>query len=154
FLNEFAVNYREYNYNPQAVNFSEFGETYRLHEAGNPLNPNGGITILNLGGADSRQDIVDEVLTFRNDLTFNDIEWNGFHTIKMGAKFSRQNYQVTKEFGRNPLFYYDVDGRADLSGSTTVPYRVELGNAFPSVDLTNNVIGLYIQDDWQITDKL
>ena len=154
FLNELTVTYREYNYNPQAVNFSDFGRTYRLHEAGNPLNPNGGINILNLGGADSRQDIVDEVLTFRDDLTLNDIEWNGFHTIKMGAKFSRQNYQVTKEFGRNPLFYYDVDGRADLSGSTTVPYRVELGNAFPSVDLTNNVIGLYIQDDWQITDKL
>src|SRR5690606_4454615 len=76
FLNELTITQREYNYNPQAVNFSEFGRTYRLHEAGNPLNPNGGITILNLGGADSRQDIVDEVLTIRDDLTFNDIEWN------------------------------------------------------------------------------
>lgn len=154
FLNEFAVNYREYNYNPQAVNFSDVGETYRYFDPAQPVNPRGGSAILNLGGADSRQDIVDEVLTFRNDLTFNDIEWNGFHTIKLGGKFSRQNYQVTKEFGRNPLFYYDVDGRPELSGSTTVPYRVELGNAFPSVDLTNNVIGLYIQDDWQITDRL
>ena len=154
FTNELTVTQREYNYNPQPINFSSFGETYRLHEATSPLNYFGGIAIINLGGADSRQDIVDEVLTFRDDLTFNEIEWNGFHTIKIGAKFSRQNYQVTKEFGRNPLFYYDVDGRADLSGSTTVPYRVELGNAFPSVDLTNNVYGLYIQDDWQITDKL
>ena len=153
FTNELIVTQREYNYNPQPINFSSFGETYRLFDPG-PPNYFGGANIINLGGADSRQDIVDEVLTFRDDLTFNEIEWNGFHTIKMGAKFSRQNYQVTKEFGRNPLFYYDVDGRADLSGSTTVPYRVELGNAFPSVDLTNNVYGLYIQDDWQITDKL
>ena len=161
FLNELTVTYREYNYNPQAVNFSDVGETYRLFE--NDTNPGlpgfqpdyfGGANILNLGGADSRQDIVDEVLTFLNDLTFNDVEWNGFHTIKLGGKFSSQNYQVTKEFGRNPLFFYDVDGRPELSGSTTVPYRVELGNAFPSVDLTNNVIGLYIQDDWQITDQL
>ncbi|GAA0869348.1 TonB-dependent receptor [Brevundimonas basaltis] len=159
FVNELTVTQREYNYNPQPINFSSFGETYRLHTDTNPapgFQPNffGGDTILNLGGADSRQDIVDEVLTLRDDLTFNEIEWNGFHTIKIGGKFSRQNYQVTKEFGRNPLFYYDVDGRPELSGSTTVPYRVELGNAFPSVDLTNNVIGLYIQDDWQITDKL
>lgn len=161
FTNELIVTQREYNYNPQPVNFSSFGETYRLHETdtdpgapGFQVNYFGGVNIINLGGADSRQDIVDEVLTFRDDLTFNEIEWNGFHTIKMGAKFSRQNYQVTKEFGRNPLFYYDVDGRSELSGSTTVPYRVELGNAFPSVDLTNNVYGLYIQDDWQVTDKL
>ena len=160
FLNELTITQREYNYNPQPVNFSSFGETYRLFENDTSPAPGfqpdyfGGANIINLGGADSRQDIVDEVLTFRDDLTFNEMEWNGFHTIKIGGKFSRQNYQVTKEFGRNPLFYYDVDGRPELSGSTTVPYRVELGNAFPSVDLTNNVIGLYVQDDWQITDKL
>ena len=161
FVNELTVTQREYNYNPQPVNFSTFGQTYRFHENDtDPVAPGfqvdyfGGANIINLGGADSRQDIVDEVLTFRDDLTFNEIEWNGFHTIKMGGKFSRQNYQVIKEFGRNPLFYFDVDGHPELSGSTTIPYRVELGNAFPTVDLTNNVYGLYIQDDWQITDKL
>lgn len=150
FLNEFAVDYRNYNYNPEAANFSTYGQSYRIFESG--YDPFGGVTILNLGGADSRQDIVDNVLTFRNDLTFNEVEWNGFHTIKMGAKYSHQNYQVTKEFGRNPFFFYDLDGNA--SGDPTVPYRVELGNSFPSVDLNNTVIGLYIQDDWQITDKL
>ncbi|RZJ32483.1 MAG: TonB-dependent receptor [Brevundimonas sp.] len=161
FLNEFAIDYRDYNYNPQPVNFTDVGETYRLFEQDtNPGLPGfqpdyfGGVNILNLGGGDSRQDIVDGYITLRNDLTFNDIEWNGFHTVKIGAKYSMQNYEVNKEFGRNPLFYYDVDGRPELSGSTTVPYRVELGNAFPSVDLDNNVIGLYIQDDWRITDQL
>lgn len=161
FVNEAAIDYRNYNYNPQAVNFSDIGRTFRIFD--NDTNPNqpgfqpdyfGGATILNLGGADSRQDIVDETLTFRNDLTFNEVEFNGFHTIKLGGKYSHQNYQVTKEFGRNPLFFFDVDGRPSLSGSTTVPYRVELGNAFPDVDLTNNVIGLYIQDDWRVTDQL
>jgi hypothetical protein len=67
---------------------------------------------------------------------------------------SFQNYQVNKQFGRNPLFFYDVDGRPELSGSTTVPYRVELGRSFPEVDLDNTVIGLYVQDDWRITDQL
>jgi len=162
FLNEFAVDYRNYNYNPTAVNFSTFGQTFRLFErdtdGGRPgFQPDffGGDNIINLGGADSRQDIVDETVTFRDELTFNDLEFfRGFHTVKLGGKVSIQNYQVNKEFGRNPLFYFDVDGRPELSGSTTVPYRVELGNAFPSVDLTNNVYGLYIQDDWRITDQL
>jgi hypothetical protein len=150
FLNEMAVDYRNYNYNPTAVNFDDPGASYRIFENG--YDPFGGVTILNVGGANTRQDITDEALTFRDDLTFNDIEMNGFHTIKMGFKYSKQNYTVIKEFGRNPQFYYDLDGNA--SGDADVPYRVTLGNQFPTVDLTNNVYGLYIQDDWQITDKL
>ncbi|MDY6923028.1 MAG: TonB-dependent receptor [Pseudomonadota bacterium] len=160
FLNELAVDYRKYNYNPQPVNFSAFGESYNIFEDSDPatpgvqINPERGIGILNLGGSDSRQDIVDEALTIREDLTFNDVEWKGFHTIKMGAKYSMQNYQVTKEFQRNPLFFYDLDGRPETSGDPDVPYRVELGRPLPAVDLKNNVIGLYIQDDWRITDQL
>ena len=160
FLNEFAVDYRQYNYNPGAANFTDVGRSYRRFQDANQDTPAfdpdyfGGATILNLGGRDSTQDISDNALTFRNDLTLTDIELNGFHTIKMGAKVSLQNYQVDKQFGRNPFFYYDLDGRPELSGSDTVPYRVELGRSFPSVDLNNEVIGLYIQDDWQITDQL
>ena len=160
FLNEFAVDYRQYNYNPGAANFTDVGRSYRRFQDANQDTPAfdpdyfGGFTILNLGGRDSTQDISDNALTFRNDLTLTDIELNGFHTIKMGAKVSLQNYQVDKQFGRNPFFFYDLDGRPELSGSSTVPYRVELGRSFPSVDLDNEVIGLYIQDDWQVTDKL
>ncbi|MFJ6023670.1 carboxypeptidase regulatory-like domain-containing protein [Brevundimonas sp. NPDC092305] len=161
FLNEMAVDYRDYNYNPGAANFSASGETYRIFDQDD--NPNvpgfqpayfGGAEIINLGGRDSTQDIHDNAITFRNDLTFNELELNGFHTIKMGGKVSLQNYQVLKQFARNPFFYYDVDGRPETSGSTTVPYRVELGVAYPEVDLDNTVIGLYIQDDWRITEKL
>jgi len=161
FLNELAVDYRDYNYNPQGVNFSDFGRTYRYFEndldPGTPgiqPDPTGGATIINLGGADSRQDINDSYVTIRNDLTFDNLAWNGDHTIKLGGKVSFQNYRVVKEFGRNPLFYYDVDGLPALSGSTSVPYRVSLGRAFPTVDLDNTVVGLYIQDDWRITDQL
>lgn len=161
FLNELAVDYRNYEYQPGAANFSDFGESYRLFENDtNATEPGfqpdyfGGTTILNIGGRDSTQDIKDNAVTVRNDLTFNDLEMNGFHTVKVGAKVSFQNYQVFKQFGRNPFFYYDVDGRPELSGSTTVPYRVELGRAFPEVDLDNTVVGLYIQDDWRLTDQL
>lgn len=160
FLNEFAIDYRDYNYNPGAANFTDVGRSYRRFQDSNTSTPAfdpdyfGGFTILNTGGRDSTQDIHDNALTFRNDLTFTDIELNGFHTIKMGAKVSLQNYEVNKQFGRNPFFYYDLDGRPELSGSASVPYRVELGRSFPEVDLNNEVIGLYIQDDWQITDQL
>jgi hypothetical protein len=160
FLNEFAVDYRQYEYQPGAANFTTAGEFYRLFENDTSPDPGfqpdyfGGTAILNLGGRDSFQDIADNAFTIRNDLTFTEFDWNGFHTLKLGAKVSLQNYRVNKFFGRNPQFYYDVDGRPETSGSTTVPYRVELGRAFPEVDFDNTVIGLYIQDDWRITDQL
>jgi outer membrane receptor for ferrienterochelin and colicin len=160
FLNEFAIDYRDYNYNPGAANFTAAGATYRLFENDTSPDPGfqpdyfGGAAIINLGGRDSTQDIHDNAITIRDDVTFNDVELNGFHTIKLGGKVSFQNYQVLKQIGRNPNFYYDVDGRPELSGSTTVPYRVQLGVAYPDVDLDNTVIGLYLQDDWRITDQL
>lgn len=161
FLNELAVDYRTYNYNPGALNFDEVGQFNRLFEQDeNPNLPGfqvnffGGVAILNTGGGGDSQDISDNAITIRDDLTFTELEFRGFHTIKMGAKVSFQNYQVDKRFLRNPQFYFDVDGRPELSGSPTVPYRIELGREFPSVDLDNTVVGLYIQDDWRITDQL
>ncbi|WP_306003468.1 TonB-dependent receptor [Brevundimonas sp. C43] len=162
FLLEAAIDYRNYNYNQQPDGFGGIRSTYVIFETdGNPAlpgfqpnNSGGNATIINLGPSQDRQDITDEALTFRTDLTFNEIEAAGFHTIKVGAKYSRQRYEVSKSFGTDPLFYYDFDGRPETSGSSTVPYRVVVGTPFPNVNLENDVVGLYAQDDWQITDKL
>ena len=110
--------------------------------------------MFNTGGQSNNQNIRQTNWTFKNDLTFNDIDWNGLHTLKMGFKFSNQNYLVDKRFGRNPQFIFDVDARPEINGSIDIPVRVELGALVAPADVTNNVIGLYIQDDWQISDQL
>ena len=53
-----TVDYRDYNYNPGAANFTDLGENYRLFTDTNPapgFQPDyfGGANIINLGGADS-----------------------------------------------------------------------------------------------------
>jgi len=158
FVNELAVDFREYNYNPEPLGFSlgeTFGQNFRLFEDPSNINFFGGVSILNTGGgAGNNQNIFDTAITVRNDLTFSEIEAAGFHTIKVGAKVSSQTYEVNKFFLRSPQFYFDVDGRPELSGSTTVPYRVELGRPTPNTEQDNTVIGIYIQDDWRITDQL
>ncbi|MDQ7811949.1 carboxypeptidase regulatory-like domain-containing protein [Brevundimonas sp.] len=52
FLNELTITQREYNYNPQPVNFSSFGETYRLFE--NDTNPAPGFQPDYFGGRTTR----------------------------------------------------------------------------------------------------
>lgn len=152
FTNEAALDYRNYNYNPTAQNFGTAGASYRVFNNG--FDRSDGDAVINIGGGGNRQDITDETLTFRNDLTFTDIDYMGSHTVKIGFKYSRQNYNVTKEEERNPQFFYDLATTGNGSGSPSVPYRVRLGSAFPIIDLENNVFGLYVQDDWQINDQL
>jgi len=161
FLNEAQIDFYEYTYNPTALNFSDYGRSYVIFRDDDPGTPgfqynvfNREDTVFNTGGQSNNQNIRQTNWTFKNDLTFNDIEWNGLHTLKMGFKFSNQNYLVDKRFGRNPQFIFDVDGRPEINGSIDIPVRVELGALVPAADVTNNVVGLYIQDDWQISDRL
>lgn len=160
-LNEASLDYYSYEYNPTALNFSSYGRQYFTFRDADNNAANGfqyGLysrdEVFNTGGRSDSQDIKQENLTFRNDLTFTDLEWNGLHTLKMGVKYSRQDYFVDKKFGRNPRFVFDADGRPEINGSTEIPVMVTLGAAVDPADVTNNVIGLYVQDDWQITDKL
>jgi outer membrane receptor for ferrienterochelin and colicin len=161
FLNEVSVDYLESQYNPRALNFDQTGARfveYRDAAAGTPgfqfdygqINA----TIFTAGGGTNNQDLTQEVLTFRDDLTFSDIDFMGTHTLKMGVKYSMQSLYVYKQFNRNPFFTYDVQGRSEVNGTTTIPTQVTLNLPVDPVDAENNVFGAYIQDDWQVTDKL
>jgi len=161
FLNEAQFDLYEYTYNPTALNFSDYGRSFVIFRDDNPglagfqYNVfNREDTVFNTGGQSNNQDIRQRSFTFRNDLTFNDIEWNGQHTIKIGAKFSAQNMFVNKQFGRNPQFIFDVDARPEINGSRDIPIRVELGTFVEPADVDNNVFGVYVQDDWQLSSQL
>lgn len=161
FLNEAQLDLYEFNYNPQALNFTDYGRTYVIFRDNDGVTPgfqygffNREDTVFIQGGRGTRQDIRQRNWTFKDDLTFSDIDWNGLHTVKMGFKWSNQNYFVNKQLDRNPSFIFDVDARPEINGSRDIPVQVFLGASVAPADVTNNVIGLYIQDDWQITDKL
>ncbi len=160
FLNEAQLDFYEYTYNPTALNFSDYGRSYVIFRDDNAAPGfqynvfNREDTVFNTGGQSNNQNIRQTNWTFKNDLTLLDIDWNGTHTVKMGVKYSNQNYLVDKRFGRNPQFIFDVDARPEINGSIDIPVRVELGALVAPADVTNNVIGLYVQDDWQITDRL
>jgi outer membrane receptor for ferrienterochelin and colicin len=161
FINELTYDYFSYTYNPTALNFDDFGRTYVIFRDANTTTPgfqydinSRDQTVFNSGGAGSSQYIEQESHTFRDDLTLPDLQWMGTHTLKMGVKYSMQNYFVNKQLDRNPRFTYDIEGRPEITGSVDIPIQVDLGAFVPPADVDNNVLGLYIQDDWQITDKL
>ena len=161
FLNEASVDYFQYTYNPRAANFDQSGARYVSYRdnstttAGFQFNYNTiDATIFTAGGGANNQDITQESVTLKDDITFNEIEWMGRHTIKAGVRYSMQSFYVAKEFNRNPFYTYDVDARPEVLGSSAIPTQVTLALPVEPTDADNNTLGLYVQDDWQITDQL
>lgn len=105
--------------------------------------------VLNLGGGGDFQNKGQKGYSFQNDFTYFGFEG---HAIKAGIKYKKIDISASEQNPYSPQFRYDVT--RDLS----VPYFVEFtasGNDNPtSVESDSTQLGLYIQDDWDVTDRL
>ncbi|HYC94565.1 MAG TPA: TonB-dependent receptor, partial [Sphingomicrobium sp.] len=134
FLNEASVDYVDYNYNPTSLNPDSPTFEYQ------------GIVIF--GGKDGTQDIKQRNLTFRDDLTIPNVELlGGTHTFKLGFKYSRQRYEFNKLFNIQPKFVF-------RGPDFSFPQQAFLGLGDPQIKAKNNIWGFYVQDDWDVTNKL
>ncbi len=116
--------------------------------------------VIQVGGRPSFQEVQQEGLTFRNNLSLTDIRWNGDHLIKGGIKISRQKYRVggSGPFA-NPEFEFLRDDRGtpgdtsdDLNFGT--PAIVRFGGGDPEVEARTTQVGLFVQDDWEVNEHL
>jgi outer membrane receptor protein involved in Fe transport len=90
----------------------------------------------------------------QDDLTFNDLEWHGDHVVKMGVKYKQVKLNAQDAGNSNPQFFYNVD----TTGTSATPYKAFFPNPVPGLDpvarSTDKQFGAYIQDDWDVNDKL
>ena len=94
--------------------------------------------------------------SFEDNLTFNDLEWHGDHVVKMGIKKKNINLEAADAADVNPQFYYNVTP----GGTAATPYKAFFTKPVNGLGLTPTVktkshqFGAYIQDDWDVNDKL
>jgi len=150
-INDVRLTYEDSAWNPQP----DAGIARLLHLSGGV----GGVNrIFNSGGHPNFQDKGQEGLGIQNDFT-----WIGFdkHTIKAGFKIKAVELTATQQQPFNPEYYYNVE--FDPNGTTAfndqVPHRVDIGAPLEGIGngtaISDNVqYGLYVQDDWQATDRL
>lgn len=115
--------------------------------------------VIQIGGRADFQEVGQKSWTFRNNLSFTDVQWNGNHLVKVGAKLSFQKYRVggSGPFA-NPQFEFirDDRGTPDLSDdlSFAFPANVRFGAGDPEVEAKTTQIGLFVQDDWEVNEHL
>ncbi|MFZ5637180.1 MAG: TonB-dependent receptor [Pseudomonadota bacterium] len=118
-----------------------------------------GDTILNVGGGQDYQDKGQNGWSLQNDFTFTGFDG---HTIKAGVKYKSVEINAFEQQPYNAQYrvdyYENLDaGRTVLS--TFVPFRVEFGAQLPGspdrdIRSTNKQYGIYLQDDWEVNEKL
>ncbi|WP_244624479.1 TonB-dependent receptor [Sphingomonas sp. So64.6b] len=141
FVNEFNTNYLNYDFNPVSLNPSLPSREY----AG----------VLIIGGKDSSRREVQQGYTIRDDFTYSGFDG---HTIKFGARVEITDIDFDNQAYIQPRYTYFNDDRGtptptdDLNFSFPAEARLGLGNSL--IQSSNTQVGLYLQDDWDVTDKL
>ena len=138
FLNEASVDYRTSSFNPTIVNPDQVGLDY----AG----------VIRIGGRSTAQEVEEQNLTFRNNVTFEPFDWRGSHLFKIGGKVSFNEYSVFSGQNTNPTFIFQNDPAQNLDFS--FPAEAFYGVGQPTVTAENVQFGLFIQDDWEINEHL
>lgn len=138
-VNEAMVSYQKFNWNPRA------------NAPGQPQIDYNGMLVI--GQHSSTQDITQERTSFRDDFSYVGIS---SHSIKVGGNIDFLKYKVQKADNINPR-YEDWWGGIRFWGAPadfSVPNAAYIGIGNPNVDASNNQIGWYIQDDWNVTPRL
>lgn len=137
-VNDLTVQFLDSQFNPTSLNGDLVGQDFQ--------------GVIRIGGRDTTQDIVQTAFTFRDDVSFTELEWLGQHLVKTGVKVSLQRYKIDKPLFGNPTFRFREDPANDLDFD--VPFEAQFGVGDPVVTSNNTQFGVFLQDDWQIDRKL
>lgn len=135
-LNELTLSHGEYVWSPNSANPDIVAQDFQ--------------GCCRVGGANLLQRKGQEHYTLRNDFTFSDIDWHGSHVVKMGVKYATYDMNLLEQNNANPIYVYN----RDRPGGFNSPFQARYSPIGKRASLDNDQIGLYIQDDWDITDRL
>lgn len=144
-VNELKVTYEDAAWSPTP---RVFANSFQFQDAN-------GANIFRTGGGANYQDKGQTGWGVQDDFTFTGLSG---HTIKTGAKAKWVKLRTLQLNTFNPVYFFNTQ----FNGATwneTQPYRVQFGfnsglGGDPTVISNNFQLGLYVQDDWEVTDRL
>ena len=143
FINEFNANYLNYEFNPTSINPDLATFDYD------------GVIIY--GGKDSTRRELQQSYTLRNDTTYTGIEG---HALKWGVRVEVTDIEFNNNAYIQPRYTFRRGDNAgtpnDPSDDLTFAFPAEarLGLGSGRIYGSNTQFGAYLQDDWDVTDRL
>ncbi|MFZ5749229.1 MAG: TonB-dependent receptor [Pseudomonadota bacterium] len=135
FLNEFNANYLYYEFNPTSLH----PELPQYEYQG----------VITFGGKDSTRKEIQQGYTLRDDFTYNGLAG---HVFKAGVRVEVTDISFDNQSFVQPRYTFFNDEKNGLDFSFPAEARLGLGNSL--IQSSNTQIGLYVQDDWDVTDRL
>jgi Carboxypeptidase regulatory-like domain/TonB dependent receptor len=135
FINEFNANYLNYEFNPTSINPDLPSYDYS--------------GVILFGGKDSTRRELQQGYTIRDDFTFSGIDR---HVFKAGVRVEVTDIEFANNAYIQPRYTYLQEPNNNLDFSFPAEARLGLGNG--RILASNTQIGLYLQDDWDVTDRL
>lgn len=152
-INDFRVGYEDVSWSPQPATdgiSQQFRTTQRTTSGGQAT-----FNLFRNGAGLNFQDKGQNGWTVQDDFT-----WTGFegHTIKVGAKAKWVQLNTVEQNLFNPLYSYDTTLAGPGGFNDSIPYSLEFGAlgalGDPQIQSNNFQFGVYLQDDWDVTDRL
>jgi outer membrane receptor protein involved in Fe transport len=151
-INDFRVGYEDVSWSPQPAT-NGIGQQFRQSQVnGSSINT---FDVFRIGAGLGFQDKGQKGWTVQNDFT-----WTGFegHTIKAGVKSKWVKLNTVEQNLLNPLYSYDLNLPVADGFNDDIPYQLQFGAVGslgdPRIRSNNWQFGIYLQDDWDVTDKL
>ncbi len=157
-INDFKLTYEDVKWAPTPLEFSD-GALF-AYAGPSPDNPQPGVIVrgdlLRIGGGANYQNKGQKGWGVQNDFTYTGLEG---HTFKAGIKSKWVELNSLQLNNMNPVYTYNVAFNPNGGGfNDTIPYRLQFGaqtgTGDPIVQSKNWQFGVYLQDDWEVTDRL
>ena len=140
--NDFHITYEDATYNPVAHSRAN----------GQILTNNARAVILNAGGGPDYQNKSQKGWGIQEDFTYHAIP---NHVIKAGFKYKSLTLEASEQQPYNAQYEYNIEDDFNLTQPTRVKWGAPLsGIGNGSAESDNEQYGIYIQDDWNASDRL
>ena len=142
FVNEFNANYVNYAFTPTSLNPDSPSFIYD--------------PVIILGGYNASRREIQKSYSIRDDFTYTGLDR---HVFKIGARVEVTDIEFNSQSFLQPQYTFRID-QAGTPNTTaddtdfTFPAEARLGLGSGRVYGSNTLIGLYLQDDWDVTDRL
>jgi len=112
-----------------------------------------------LGVNDVAQDRINDSLQFDDTYSLYVPDWKGDHDMRIGAHYSRRSEIFNNSGGANGTFWFPNDLGFDPNVDASYPEYFDFRAFGPAGSAnfdfpTNNVLGIFFQDDWQPIENL